>query len=710
MKRCNRAPGRAVLALACAAVTACAQQYELKTDVATLSIDKGGDTLVIADKANTRRMTGKISRWWGLTVRNKRTNRACEATLAKNISINQANGSLRVSAAELTAGAEALPFRAEFVITTEGDAFCFSGSVAGASDEWEVEEVRCSNDTVIEFAGKEPAVYWPHDLGLRFDNPRDFGSRSFEYPGTRGTMAWFSLNDEGRGIYIGSHDAGRGAKKFSLGYSEAARSFKFNLSAPVFDRSFAIPGIVVKYYNGTWHEAARTYRGWFDKTFKRAKAPDWLRSNEGFMLTIFKQQNGDVMWNYSELDKLCDIGEKLNFKLLGIWGWGVGGHDRLYPNYPPDNLLGGRVELKKAIERAHKRGFKVVVYSNGTLIDAATDYYAYNGLDTVLQDAEGRPVLDFYVKYNNATPVIFTRACPGSSVWRNTIMNAALAAKELGVDAFYIDQVGVRGPDLCYSTRHDHLHPQESHTQYRVAMMKGIRDKLRETDPDFCIITEGTTDSLLEDVDCFHSIWNCGLARPGARGGSRATHQFPELYRYTFPETVIIYLNSLPVLPRWDANYSAVYGLRHEIMSRYPADAELLRHGKMPVAQDYSTVRMPPDVGLINEVPAEEATRYIYNLTKWRSENADIMMRGNFIDEEGIKAGGQDILAKGFANGAKIGVVVWNTNVAAKREFTVNIPGYRLAGASAPGQATAEAFAPLEGNSVRLLTFERDRK
>jgi hypothetical protein len=119
---------------------------------------------------------------------------------------------------------------------------------------------------------------------------------------------------------------------------------------------------------------------------------------------------------------------------------------------------------------------------------------------------------------------------------------------------------------------------------------------------------------------------------------------------------------------------------------------------------------MPPDVGLINEVPAEEATRYIYNLTKWRSENADIMMRGNFIDEEGIKAGGQDILAKGFANGAKIGVVVWNTNVAAKREFTVNIPGYRLAGASAPGQATAEAFAPLEGNSVRLLTFERDRK
>ncbi len=185
-------------------------------------------------------------------------------------------------------------------------------------------------------------------------------------------MAWFTLNDESRGIYIGSHDPTRGAKKFSLEYSGTGRSFTLNLSAPVFDRSFAMPRIVIKYYKGAWHEAAQTYRGWFDKAFSRAKAPDWLRTNEGFILTIFKQQNGALMWNYGELDKLCDLGEKLNFKLLGIWGWGAGGHDRLYPNYSPDNLMGGRVELKRAIERAHQRGFKVIVYSNGTLIDSAT--------------------------------------------------------------------------------------------------------------------------------------------------------------------------------------------------------------------------------------------------------------------------------------------------------------------------------------------------
>ncbi len=672
-----------------------------------LTFEPGTRLVTIQNQPGTRRLTVPVTGLLRIRARNQ-SGGIRECMLPSDVEVSESQSGLRITAPSMKAGTETLPIKADLGLVREGDCLVFSGNVSSESDVWQIEEASLLKDGLIGFSSTQPVVYWPHDLGLRFTDPKEFGSRSFEYPGSRGSMAWFAIGDETGGIYLGSHDPERRARKFSLEYREAQRGFVFGVTAPVYDRSVSLPKLVIRAYEGTWHEAARTYRAWFDSVFKRATAPDWLQNNEGFILAIFKQQNGDVMWKYPDLDQLCDLGEKLGFRLLGIWGWGVGGHDRLYPYWSPDNLLGGRLELKQAIRRAQKRGFKVIVYSNGTLIDAATDYYAFNGLDTVLQDAAGRPVLDFYVKYNNATPVIFTRACPGSSVWRNTLLNTALAAKELGIDAFYIDQVGVRGPDYCYSTRHDHLHPQDSHTQWRVAMMKEIRNALRKEAPDFALITEGTTDSLLEDVDAYHSMWNGGPLAADGHTRTRPKTHFPELYRFTFPETVIIYLNSQPVLPRWDANYAVVYGMRHEIMSRYPADADLLKRGKVPSADDYKMVNYPPDIRIIHETPMDQTIAYVHSLTTWRTAHADLLLRGRFVDSVGVITEGEEIVAKGFVNGQRMGVVLWNSGTRPAKAFKAVVPGWRLIGASAPDQATADPMSPLEANSIRLLAFERE--
>lgn len=663
--------------------------------------------VTLQNQTATRRFAVPLSGLVRVHVRNQ-SGIVRECILPPDAEVSQSESGLRITTPVLKAGTETFQIKADLGLLREGDCLVFSGNVRSESVEWVIEEAVMFENALIASSSTNPVVYWPHDLGLRFTDPKEFGSKSFEYPGSRGSMAWFAVGDGTGGIYLGSHDPERRAKKFSLQYRESSLGFVFGLTVPVHDQSVELPKVVIRDYAGTWHEAARTYRSWFDSVFKRATAPDWLRNNEGFILAIFKQQNGDVMWKYPELDRVCDLGEKLGFRLLGVWGWGPGGHDRLYPYWTPDNLLGGRTELKQAIQRAQKRGFKVIVYSNGTLIDAATDYYAVNGLDTVLQDSTGRPVLDFYVKFNNATPVIFTRACPGSFVWRNTLVNTALAAKELGIDAFYIDQVGVRGPDLCYSSRHDHVYPQDSHTTWRVAMMKQIRDALRRDAPDFPLITEGTTDSLLEDVDAYHSMWNGGpLAADGHTRVRPKTH-FPELYRFTFPETVIIYLNSQPVLPRWDANYAVAYGMRHEIMSRYPADAELLKKGKSPVADDYKGVNYPPDVRLINETSLDESVAYVRSLTTWRTAHADLLLQGRFVDSEGVAVDNESIVAKAFVKGQRMGVVLWNPGMQPAKGCKAKVPGWRLTGASAPSQAAVDPLSPLEANSVRLLTFERE--
>jgi hypothetical protein len=254
---------------------------------------------------------------------------------------------------------------------------------------------------------------------------------------------------------------------------------------------------------------------------------------------------------------------------------------------------------------------------------------------------------------------------------------------------------------MCYSKNHDHSTPQEAFTKYRVQMMHDIRNKMKQIDPEFSIITEGTVDELLTDIDVFHGL---------GPGSSITPNAFPEMFRYTFPESIIIQLNASPATDRYNANYATVYGLRHEIMSRYEADAEYLKSGKIPTKENYSEcfVNDPPDLSTMNKVPAKEVTSYTYDLIQFENDNASFFRNGKFIDEDGIEVSGNDILAKGFISGKRMGVVVWNRNLSEKRDFSVMVPGYNLVKSVDPKNQVASASSPLDANSIRLLIFEKN--
>ena len=231
--------------------------------------------------------------------------------------------------------------------------------------------------------------------------------------------------------------------------------------------------------------------------------------------------------------------------------------------------------------------------------------------------------------------------------------------------------------------------------------MRDIRNKLRETDPEFCLMTEGTIDALMTDVDVFHGLGPGSMITPDA---------FPAMFRYTFPESIIIQLNPNPILPGYEANYAAIHGLRHEIMSRYQADADYLAHGKIPGVQDYSTVNYPPDIHKIRETAPESAIKYLYKLIQFENEHAEFFRNGTFIDEDGIEYSGENILSKGFKSGELIGVVVWNTDLSVKKEYKVSVPGHKLIDVSEPGNAKIDPDAALGANSLRLLVFRKSRR
>jgi hypothetical protein len=511
-------------------------------------------------------------------------------------------------------------------------------------------------------------------------------------------MPWFSINSNNGGLYVGSHDPLQETKIFSLGYDGANKKFDTKICATVYDTEYLIPDIMIKPYSGAWRSAAKFYRNWYDSHFKIITPPDWVKDDSGWLLAILKQQNMEIMWPYKDIDKLCDIAERFNLSTIGLFGWAVGGHDHLYPFYPPDNLMGGRRELELAIERAHKRGIRIIIYANGKIMDTSTDFYKYNGYDAMLVQKNLQPQIQYYIKQKKSTPVIFAQACTGSEVWRRTMYDLSLQAASLGADGILYDQLGIMQAFLCFHDHHDHK-AGLTDSENRLQMVNRARERAREINPDFIVMTEGTNDKIIRGIDFHHG---CGVSYQISRNG------FPALFRYTFPELITTQRNSNPMITRTDANYAAIYGLRHEIESRYPGDVEYLLNGTLPGKESYTNVVMPPDIEKMNLEPADKATLYVHSLIEFEKENADFFRRGNFIDEEGIEVkGDDDVLAKGFINDDRLGVVVWNTHLTESKNFSLVVPGYRLINATEPGNKKAEAFSTLDTNSIRLLIYTR---
>lgn len=676
------------------------EKLELKTIEATLTIDQNGNLKIVQNKGNIVQINTSINNLWRIILKNNLSGKESVFVPDKSVWIKKTDNILQLISDNFSIENKKIPVKAEFVISVKDDAFCFSGSLKSDSKEWIFKELTYPNIAGIKINDKNIKIYWPHDFGQSFSDPKAFGNRSFEYPSVEGTMSWFSVNSPEAGLYFGSHDPLQGAKKFNLSYNDSDISFMAGICFPVYNDEFLIPDVMIKPYSGRWYSASKFYREWYDKNFKIASVSHWANNCEGYMLTIFKQQNGEVMYTYKDVDKLCDIAEKLNFKLIGFWGRGVGGHDHLYPNYMPDNLLGGREEMRKAIARAHERGFKVMVYTNGKIIDTSTDFYLYNGIETILLTESGQPKLELWKKHENSTPYIFATACPGSALWRKTLLDLAMEAQSFGADAFYVDQLAQCSPAslMCFSEHHDHKLPQEGYSKYRIMMLHDIRKKMKEKDPEFSIMTEGINDAMLVDADLFQ----------GVPGNINDPNGFPELFRYTFPEAIGVTANADPGLQRYDANHEAVYGLRHEIMSRYTADVDYLQHGTIPTKESYSNITGPPDIKKFTEESSEEVTAYTHDLFHFENDNADYLRSGKFIDEEGIKISGNEIVGKGFVNGEKTGVVVWNKHLSETRDFSLSVEGYRLIKATEPRNPEVDAFSPLDANSIRLLIFEKD--
>ncbi|PTX91381.1 DUF6259 domain-containing protein [Opitutus sp. ER46] len=532
-----------------------------------------------------------------------------------------------------------------------------------------------------------------------------------DYPSYEASMPWLALTGEAGGLYLGVHDAQQAPTNLVVRHDAATNRLSLRLAHPLTvapGDSWALPKTAVYLYRGGWQTAAKFYRAWYDRACPAPATIPWVKQSSGWLLAILRQQNTELIWDYPSIAKLCDVADERGLNIVGLFGWTEGGHDRWYPDYQPDERMGGEQGLKAAITAAHQRQKRIVIYYNGQLIDQGYSYWEPRGRAMTVQEADGSYAFQSWQKYLDTPARIHGLACLASVDWYQVLLNLALKAHRLGADGVIYDQLGMTAPMTCYAKGHGHPVPAVVYGADRTRLLQRVRDHMRTVQPDFLVMTEGLHDAVLGSVSLFHGCV-LGVFAPTTaevrhlQGAKTVFAQFPDLFRYTFPEVLTTIRNPRPMQERRTTNYACLFGMRHEIETRYAADKAYLLEGKMPAADAYANMVSKVTVSAVQSMSPAEATKYLRTMVDFQRTHAAFLWEGRFASNLGYTIDGPaTLLARAYESGDRLAVVVWNPEKT-PASFQVAVPGYRLTEAFEPERGAVDPAASLGADSIRLL-------
>lgn len=531
-------------------------------------------------------------------------------------------------------------------------------------------------------------LYWPERAGRRIQDPyakiaaaapaaaapgrRSEPALRLTYPFPAG-MQWYTFNNGEEGLYVGSHDRTLMTTCLNvMAHQDRA------LSASVVKYPFVKAGetwtsepVVVRLYRGDWHAAAKTYRSWTDTWMERTAPPEWLRRMPGWVLPSLKGQSGHINSTYADLPGIYREAKSAGVNLLNCFGWVKQGFDNLYPEYDPDEALGGAEGLKAALAQIKREGGHTILYTQGQLIDPATDYYRKEGHRIVARDIWGYEYRESYGGTGQGTLLnvmrnkFFGVACPGAKGWIERLEWQLGLVQGLGAQGILFDQMGGIPPYICFSKEHPHAKPSLAVGPEKVKNMKRLRAVMKARDPEFAFVIELGTDCYAGLVDIIHSHGIGFWPEPEA---------FGEMFRYTFPEPLITNRGGGPYDRRMQLGHAFALGWRFDANLRDVRDPAL----------------MP----------------YFKRLCEIRSAHADLLLNGRFVDNEGFLADNSRVSAHAFVAGNRMAVTLWNPGEAAER-VRVIAPGYEFERAEwqDPGWSGPDHSIPPK--DVAVLIFRR---
>jgi len=482
----------------------------------------------------------------------------------------------------------------------------------------------------------EPAKNLPYGKYVNRGGGQFFAYESWPhyplpYPGVA-SMPWMEFFNEKEGLYVGSHDAQSPTTVLLARGRPERGDFQLGIGRYPFvepGETWTSAAFVIRPHAGDWHAGARRYREFAATRGPGTASPEWARLLPGVQGMFHIQQNKHIVHPYQHLVDVfrANLRRGINLPLF-VFSWFKNGHDSDYPEYEASPQLGGRDALRQAIHTVRAEGGRVILYTQGRLIDKKTDYYRKLGARICLKNEDGVEYIDEY-SFNHGGTIypgkIFALACPSTEEWYETLRGQIDLVMDLGADGILFDQIAGEPAFLCFDKSHPHAKPDLAFDG-KVRLLKRLQDYAARRDPEFVIMGELACDAFLADLDLSH-----GYSTHPTPGQTQLRF-FPELYKYTFP--------AHRITSRGAATIPAL---------NYVFAAGLLMECFQPLA--------PKDAA------------YLDALIKLRVSLSRFFAEGTFLDADGVRVEGEGLAAKAFLgkDGNERMLVVYHRDGRARR-------------------------------------------
>ncbi len=482
------------------------------------------------------------------------------------------------------------PIALTLTVRTAADgALAFSAQVKNGSAA-RINELQYPLLELTRIAGdfEEDVLYAPRGLGARIPFPyraarhahTEYMAADYKniwslstYPGQM-SMPWFGIHSGGHFLSLSRREETCRITGFATG-TEPRGACERRLIMTVCSYAAIRPGeeavlsgYRVAAYVGDWRTEADSYRAYANATYLsdlvgvdgRIPHKESIRRLDGWQRIILKHQYGEIYHTYADLPRIWREGVKYGIRMILLFAWWQEGMDNGYPNYQPDEALGGADALRAAVDEIHAAGGRVILYANGHIMDAATDYYRTEGHRYTMKNIEGMEYREFYKFANNGTMLrfgghkTFVPGCHGTPQWRAKVEELGERERALGSSGVFFDQLNCCF-NLCFDDTHEHGARIDEEPRFRIDTIERIRAGLCE---DEWFGTEWPMDRISPRIDFTHGCGPSTAFREDA---------YPYIFRYTFPEALISnrMAHDEKAGYRRELNYAFVHGLLFDV-------------------------------------------------------------------------------------------------------------------------------------------------
>lgn len=466
-------------------------------------------------------------------------------------------------------------------VTEQHEALCFEPIVRNQDERVRINEVQYPFVQANNLGGqrKTDMLYYPRAFGMRLPNPWESLDRyhteyrsqddrgvwfGHAYPSTQASMAWFGVQSGSVFYYIGQHDPEARICVPAVGCQPRGNSPFLRMTISSFPalrkgETERLAPHVLAAWRSDWRKGAETYQSFIKSAFYRPKdPPEWVKRMAGWQRIILKHQYGEILYRYHDLPELYRKGKPAGLNTLLVFGWWKGRFDNGYPHYEPDEKLGGADALKQAIEEIKADGGRVILYTNGCLIDLTSPFYKSGGSQAAMIDIDGNEYRRHF-QFSGQAMILrqfgyktFALGCMATKEWADRLLEQGRVMMQFSPDSIFFDQIAGFPTLLCFNDSHPHGNRVDRDWSYRPGVFRQVKELCP---PDVALGTENISDIGCAQADYTH---NSAPVKPDD------STIYPYLFRYTLPEIIS---TNRTVQEEYDGfkddlTYAFVFGLR----------------------------------------------------------------------------------------------------------------------------------------------------